>query len=152
MTETQSRHREGTGPVRPWGSAPQPLDCPKPILKGLSLLCLLYTSGGGDVDFQPAESERLGQRDADLLPAGEVQQGNGQSQVALCVPGVEEGELIAGAVAVNPEVQSGIVVGQVGKASAKRNGQPLCIRAEGVIQLSGIDVYKRQGSIMSLEI
>ena len=30
------------------------------------------------------------------------------------------------------------MVGQVGKASAKRNGQPLCIRAEGVIQLSGI--------------
>lgn len=72
--------------------------------------------------FQPVKSSRV----------------TGSLRSLFVSPDVEEGELIAGAVAVNPEVQSGIVVGQVGKASAKRNGQPLCIRAEGVIQLSGI--------------
>ena len=88
-------------------------------------------------DFQPGEGKVPRQCDADLLPAGEVQQGNGQSQVALSVPGIEEGKLIAGAVTVNPEVQGGIVVSQV-EETAGRNGQPLRICAEGVIQLTGI--------------
>ena len=41
----------------------------------------------------------------DRLPAGEVQRGDGQLQVALDVTGVKERELVAGAVAVDPEVQ-----------------------------------------------
>ena len=53
----------------------------------------------------PLRGEVLGQRHVDLLPAGEVQRGDGQLQVALDVTGVEERELVAGAVAVDPEVQ-----------------------------------------------
>ena len=93
---------------------------------------------GGSVNDHAAQSEVLGQRHVDLLPASEVQRGDGQLQVALDVTGVEERELVAGAVAVDPEVQGCVGRSQSGEGACHGLRIVAGVLREHIVQLSGV--------------
>ena len=93
---------------------------------------------GGSINDHAAEGEILRQGDADLLPASEVQFGDGQLQVALDVTGVEERELVAGAVAVDPEVQGCVGRSQSGEGACHGLRIVAGVLREHIVQLSGV--------------
>ena len=93
---------------------------------------------GGCINDHAAQGEVLGQRHVDLLPAGEVQRGDGQLQVALDVTGVEERELVAGAVAVDPEVQGCVGRLQIGEGACHGLRIVAGVLREHIVQLSGV--------------
>ena len=93
---------------------------------------------GGSINDHAAQSEVLGQRHVDLFPASEVQRGDGQLQVALDVTGVEERELVAGAVAVDPEVQGCVGRSQIGEGACHGLRIVAGVLREHIVQLSGV--------------
>ena len=102
----------------------------------------IVNPGGRRPNTKSLEAEPIAGGHRDLLPAGEIQRGNRRLQVALRTVVIEQIQIVAGAVAIDPQVQARIEF-MVNRRLAGRPPLRLveAVLCQGIVQPAGATAH-----------